>query len=359
MLAGSPHDDRLGGETGGPGAAHVIFAPRPPAEPTDPGVEEEEQAGCVAARNVEFLIDDSGSMELTDPQLLRRTATELLISKPRNAGEVLGAYEFGSVGTQVFAPQVIEPRGPGSNQPALFELLAKSVGADNGGTNYNAAFEGVASDNPGAQARIFLTDGEHNEGEYIEGHRGGPPTYVIGLGIGRRGDAARRLVRIAEDTGGRYYAGVTAQNLQPVLNRIDSRLNCDVQLDSDVDTLTELEPVDSTEAPLDEGAYSYDVDVMWGEDEDTVVPESLTLLDDEGEELEKLGSKTLRRALARPGRTLRVGDLRVRVQRRPTFFGLRLSGVRASRLAVEYRLTKSQGTGARVTAQVTQSRRRN
>ena len=217
----------------------MIFAPRPPAEPTDPGVEEEEQAGCVAARNVEFLIDDSGSMELTDPQLLRRTATELLISKPRNAGEVLGAYEFGSVGTQVFAPQVIEPRGPGSNQPALFELLAKSVGADNGGTNYNAAFEGVASDNPGAQARIFLTDGEHNEGEYIDGHRGGPPTYVIGLGIGRRGDAARRLARIAEDTGGRYYAGVTAQNLQPVLNRIDSRLNCDVQLDSDVDTLTE------------------------------------------------------------------------------------------------------------------------
>jgi hypothetical protein len=125
-----------------------------------------------------------------------------------------------------------------------------------------------------------------------------------------------------------------------------------------VDTLTAAEPVDSTEAPLEAGAYSYDVGVMWGEDDDTVVPEGLVLLDDEGEALESLGSRTLRRALARPGRTLRVGDLRVRVQRRATFFGLRLSGVRAARLEVSYRLTESRGTGARVTAQVTQSRRR-
>ena len=123
---------------------------------------------------------------------------------------------------------MIAPRGPGSNQPGLFELSAQRVDADNGGTNYNAAFTGVAGDNPGAQARIFLTDGEHNEGEYVDGHRDGPPTYVIGLGIGRRGEAAQRLERIAKDTGGRYYPGVTAQNLQPVLNRIDSRLNCDL-----------------------------------------------------------------------------------------------------------------------------------
>ena len=97
---------------------------------------------------------------------------------------------------------------------------------------------------------------------------------------------------------------------------------------------------------------------MWGEDADHVVPESLVLLDDDGDELAKLGPNTLRRALSRPGRTTRVGDLRARVSSGPTFFGLRLSGVRAARLEVEYRLTKSEGTGARVTAQVTQSRRR-
>ena len=358
LLAGSPQGDTREGATAGPGAAHVILSPRPPATPTDPGVEEEVEAGCVAARNVEFLIDDSGSMLDTDPQLLRRTAAEYLISKPRNEGEVLGAYEFGSEGNPVFAPQVIAPRGPGSNQPGLFELLRQRVGGDNGGTNYNAAFDGVASDNPGAQARIFLTDGEHNEGDYIDGHRDGPPTYVIGLGIGRRGEAAQRLQRIATDTGGRYYPGVTAQNLQPVLNRIDSRLNCDLSLDSDVDILTKDEPTDSTEAELDDDAYSYDVGVMWGDDSDHVVPEGLVLLDAEGDEVAKLSEGQLRRALSRPGRTTRVGDLRARVQRRPTFFGLRLSGVRAARLEVEYRLTKSEGTGARVTAQVTQSRRR-
>ena len=63
------------------------------------------QDGCVAARNVEFLIDDSGSMEVTDPQLLRRTAAEYLISKPRNEGEVLGAYEFGPSGRRSSRPR--------------------------------------------------------------------------------------------------------------------------------------------------------------------------------------------------------------------------------------------------------------
>lgn len=358
LLAGSPHGNRRAGEASEPGAAHVILSPRPAADPVDPGVREEIEAGCVAARNVELLIDDSGSMQLTDPQLLRRTAAELMIAKPRNEGEALGAYEFGSVGSQVFPPQVVLPRGPGSNQRELFELLARRVTADNGGTNYNAAFTGVASDNPGAQARIFLTDGEHNEGEYADWHRGGPPTYVIGLKIGRRGDAARRLGRIARETGGRYYPEVTAQNLQPIMNRIDSRLNCDVDIASDVDTLTEDEPVDSTEAPLDSTAYSYDVAVMWGEDDDEVVPDTLVLTDDDGDELARLGPRRLQRALARPGRTTRVGDLRARVQRRPTFFTLRLSGVRAARLRVDYRLTESRGAGARVTAQVTQSRRR-
>ena len=40
------------------------------------------------------------------------------------------------------------------------------IQADNGGTDYNAAFNTGRAANPGAQARIFLTDGGHNLGDY-------------------------------------------------------------------------------------------------------------------------------------------------------------------------------------------------
>ena len=99
LLTGSPQGDTREGATAGRRRARDPL-PAPAGRPTDPGVEEEVEAGCVAARNVEFLIDDSGSMLDTDPQLLRRTAAEYLISKPRNEGEVLGAYEFGSSGNR-------------------------------------------------------------------------------------------------------------------------------------------------------------------------------------------------------------------------------------------------------------------
>jgi hypothetical protein len=358
LLVGASHDPGADAESPRTGAAHIILSPRPPAAPTDPGAEEEVAGGCRAARNVELLIDDSGSMGDTDPQRLRGMAAELLVSKPRNEGEVLGAYEFGSTGSQLFPPQIIAPRGPGSNQRELFERLENRIRANNGGTNYNEAFTGVAKDNPGADARVFLTDGEHNEGQYENWHRGGPPTYVIGLAIGRRGAAARRLARIAEETGGRYFPGVTAQNLQPVLNRIDSRLNCDVDLDSDVDVLTDDDPEDVLETSLDDDAHSYDVEVMWGDDDDEVAPESLELLDEDGDQVAVLGRRALLRTIARPARTTRVGALRARGHRRDTFFGLRLNGVRAATLRITYRLTAFQGDGARVIAQAMESRRR-
>jgi hypothetical protein len=57
-------------------------------------------------------------------------------------------------------------------------MLASLSGLDNssGGTDYNAAFDKTKTDPPGAGARIFLTDGGHNVGDYGDGHQGGPPT---------------------------------------------------------------------------------------------------------------------------------------------------------------------------------------
>jgi hypothetical protein len=344
----------------GKSLVHLVLGTKPViAGPPDPGVEEEKQAGCTAADNVEMLIDDSGSMEESDPQLLRRQAVELVIAKPRNQGEVLGAYEFGDTGDQLFEPQEILPRGPGSNQTELFKALEDELDADNGGTDYNLAFTGVANDNPAAQARIFVTDGEHNVGEFINGHRNGPPTYVIGLNIGTKGEAAERLQRIADETKARYYPNVTAQQIQSVINRIDSRLNCDVELDTDVDTLTEAEPVGEQTAELESDAHAYDVDVTWGEAADRVVPERIALEGANGRVVTAFGGERLQRALAHPGTPVRVGGVRLRASRRATSFGFRISGKQSRTLQVRYRMTKFDGRGARVTSQIAQSRRRN
>lgn len=51
---------------------------------------------CVAATNIEAIIDDSGSMSATDPSANRAAAIKLLIAKSGNAKKTLGALEFGS-----------------------------------------------------------------------------------------------------------------------------------------------------------------------------------------------------------------------------------------------------------------------
>ena len=67
--------------------------------------------------------------------------------------------------------------------------LDTMIQADNGGTDYNVAFDTARAANPGAAARIFLTDGGHNAGTYNNTHlnpapQAQTPTYVIGFSAG-------------------------------------------------------------------------------------------------------------------------------------------------------------------------------
>src|SRR5690242_21372610 len=50
---------------------------------------------CTPAANIEAIIDDSGSMAVTDPNRLRVQAMDLLINA-LGSGTTLGAIEFGS-----------------------------------------------------------------------------------------------------------------------------------------------------------------------------------------------------------------------------------------------------------------------
>jgi hypothetical protein len=321
----------------------------------DPGqLEEVRLDGCVASNNLEVVVDDSGSMQGSDPERLRRRAIELLLSKERNQGKILGAVEFGTDADQLFAPQPLLSR---AQREVLARRLARRIAADNGGTNYNAGFGILADDNPGATARLFLTDGEHNEGEYEEGHRGGPPTYVIGLGIGRSGGAAQRLQRIADETKGRYFPDVTAETLQPVLNQIDSALNCDIRLDGFRDRIVD-ELDDATHSlPIEDGARSADVVVSWDDPDDGFDVTALALTG-AGRRV-FVPAAALRRALAGTGRTVRVGRLSISGRRGVTFFSLRVRGLERRRgrlrFTVRPRFLRDE---ARVRVQVSQSRRK-
>jgi hypothetical protein len=207
----------------GAAAACAVLAIAAAQVGTTASAAKQRAAGCTPASNIEAIIDDSGSMSFTDSQTLRVRAMELLIDKPGNAKKTLGAVEFGSDADSLFTPRLI-----GGNAASMKSILNAKVMADNGTTNYNAAFALAKSENPNANARIFLTDGGHNAGAYQEGHRGGPPTYVIGLMIGAASTStdAARLQQIADETGGRYYPQLDNSTLQATVNEIDALLNC-------------------------------------------------------------------------------------------------------------------------------------
>ncbi|HUB98920.1 MAG TPA: cutinase family protein [Solirubrobacterales bacterium] len=194
---------------------------------------------CAPASNIAAILDDSGSMENSDPLNIRSAAMQLLITKPGGQGRTLGAVEFGDEAGPLFAPEPISA-GAGKMLSALGNLADDGYDGTGVQTNYNAAFGASAASQPGADARIFLTDGEHNVGDYENGHSGGPRTFVIGLDIGPSGqgdEAADLLGRIAAETGGAYYplklgpgddATAQTQRLQPVFNSIDTELECQI-----------------------------------------------------------------------------------------------------------------------------------
>jgi von Willebrand factor type A domain len=205
-------------------------------------------AACTPKTNIEAIIDDSGSMSVTDPNRLRVQAMDLLI-KTLPTSTTLGAIEFGSgiegipgvfetipAASTLFPPEPIVP-----NSAGMEASLNANINADDGATDYNAAFAKADADDPTSQARIFLTDGGHDEGTYNEAHLEHPvPTYVIGFsaGIGAPEDRAR-LQKIAADTGGKVYELEDSSEVQAVVNSIGAELTCQTPPRQFTDELSE------------------------------------------------------------------------------------------------------------------------
>jgi hypothetical protein len=180
-------------------------------------------AACTPKSNLEAIVDDSGSMLFNDPSNLRIRAMELLIDTQGNEKRTLGAVEFGTDATPLFGPGLI-----GQNAAAYKAALNAALLADGGGTDYNAAFVAAKSHNPAATARVFLTDGEHTAVDpYANGHQGGPPTYVLGLGAGTPGGPSDTLLKqIASDTGGLYRRADDASAMQAAMFDLNSAIAC-------------------------------------------------------------------------------------------------------------------------------------
>jgi von Willebrand factor type A domain len=185
-------------------------------------------AGCTPKTNIEAIVDDSGSMSFTDENRLRVQAIDLLINALPSQTQ-LGAVEFGSeLFEKPAADTVFSPEAVGANAAAMKSALDVAIQADNGATDYNSAFAKADADDPTSQARIFLTDGGHNEGEYKEAHLAhNVPTYVIGFGSGLAApEDQARLQKIATDTGAAFFPLPDSSALQASTTKIEAALTC-------------------------------------------------------------------------------------------------------------------------------------
>lgn len=295
-------------------------------------------ATCVPRTNVEVILDDSGSMSALDSGKLRLAGTKLLLRKPSNAQKTFGAVQFGSDASTVFAPAVVAPALAG-----MESALDAQINADDGTTNYNAAFDKAKADNANANARMFLTDGGHNEGPYAEGHRGGPRTDVIGFGSSTAGDDGLRLARIASETGGTYHPETDASSLQATMNEIDAAYNC--------------LPVPKTFSDLfiSLGTKSHSLNVTGKTKSfDTVLSWS-----DPANEFDLVSA-----TIVRKGRTVAVSrkrrkpaKLRITRTKGATFVAIKISRVKKGKLKLKLRANRLTQPSTLVT-QITPSRRR-
>lgn len=296
------------------------------------------QGGCQPKTNVEAIVDDSQSMVFNDPNELRVRAMELFMDSPGNEQRTLGAIQFGSEASPVFGPSRIGP-----NRGQLKGALRNAINGDDGATDYNAAFAVAGSHNPGASARIFLTDGSHTDDPpYANGHRGGAPVHVLGLGFV---DEAV-LQGIANDTGGSYQHVTTAGELQSAMVNLNSSIGCLAAPITLRNNFTQSGQSKNRSVRLPAGVRSVNTTLTWDSPENRFDITNIRVV---------RRGKTVARGS-------RVRKLRVKTRRGPTFVTVKVSRLVKGKLAFRLRARRVEDvpfTGAvQLTTQVVRSRRR-
>ena len=222
--------------------------------------------------------------------------------------------------------------------------LVARILADNGVTDYNAAFARATADNPNANARIFLTDGAHNVGDFANGHRGGPRTYVIGFSGATFGENGDRLRLIASETGGRAFLETEQSNLQSVMNEIGTTLTCQSPPKTFRDAFTSAGQARPHAVKLASRARSAQLTLSWSSPLDQFTLAQVQIV--------------------KRGRVVAVASrkrhLRLTTRKGSTFLVVKVGNLTRGKLKFKVRATRI-GSGApsvNLTTQVTQSRRR-
>lgn len=309
---------------------------------------------CAPARNIEAIVDDSGSMQVTDPNRLRVQGLNLLIDTLGSSTQ-LGAVEFGS-GLEFIglppADTLFPPEPVGANAAAMAAALDEKIHADNGATDYNGAFAKADADNPTADARIFLTDGGHDVGPYNEAHLVHPvPTYVIGFGFMSTEDRAR-LQKIAKDTGGQYFPLEDSSQLQSVMNSVGAALTCQTPPRQFVDQLAQGQSKFHS-VSIGAATHSIQITLTWASPLDKFKLAGLVL---------SSGGQTLALASAsrsgRPTHHVKPHKLKVETTTSSTFTVLRVSKLSKGKLRFGVRAAKiaSGVPKATLTTQISQPR---
>lgn len=285
-------------------------------------------SACVKATNIEAIVDDSGSMAGTDPSTLRVKGLKLLINT-LSPGTFLGAVEFGGSFFGASTPSadtVFKPEAVGPNAATMAAALDSKIMADNGGTDYNAAFAQSDADNPNAQARIFLTDGGHNIGTYNNGHLTHKvPTYVIGFSPGVADtEAQQRLKTIASDTGGQFYPLTDSSQLQSVMNNIGAALTCLTPPTTFTDQLKQGASKTHS-VPIGASTKSLQIALTWSSPLDKFTISNLKIVSH---------GRTIAQAARR-----KVRKLAVKTTTSPTFTVLKVSGLTKGKLTFKVKAT--------------------
>ena len=297
-------------------------------------------AACTPLKNVEAIIDDSGSMAATDSNVLRGQAVKLIINAAP-ASFTLGAVSFGDPDVHTLFP----PGAVGTNAAAMKTSLS-SLNADDGGTNYGLGFNQAAADNPNRQANIFMTDGE-NFGDPVPLPQ--PPTYVIGFGDSAAApDNVAALQNLASATGGQYYPQTSSAKLVSVVNNILAQITCQSQPQAFNDTFTKVGQTTSHAVTIGRSTRSANFVVSYPTKDDLFSFSAALFVH---------GKKVA-------ASTAKVKKLKVKIVRSETFFTVHVRGLKAGKLKFKLKAKKlglsldpANPAGA-VTTQFTPSKKR-
>ncbi len=303
-------------------------------------------AACTPVNNVEAIIDDSGSMSFTDPNVLRGQAVKLIIQQQSQSQPSFnfGAVSFGDPDVHtLFAPAPV-----GANKANMIASLS-SLNADDGATNYALGFNQAAADNPNRQANVFMTDGE-NLGDPVPLPQ--PPTYVIGFGdSGASPDNVTALQNLASSTGGKYYQQTTSGKLVSVVNGVLAELTCQTQPKSFDDTFTKVGQAKFHRVNIGRTIHSANFVISYPTKDDLFSFSAVLF-------------RHGKRIAASTAKRHKVKKLKLKRVQSETFLTVKVRGLRAGKLRFRIKArrlglsTDPQNPAGAVTTQYTPSRRR-